>query len=114
MQKELLTRLDVIGAKLGVAANQLWALFVRQSYIDGLEYLVLFAIALCLSPWVMRNAKSLSSRDMGYSENVAGPLMWTTYAGLLIFAAIMACSACDSLVNPQLAAFKCLMASVKQ
>lgn len=41
LRAEVFSRIDAIGAKLGVAANHLWPVLVRQSYADAAIDLVL-------------------------------------------------------------------------
>ena len=43
LTKELLSRLDALAAKLGIAADQLWAILVRQAHV---EMNVQFAVGL--------------------------------------------------------------------
>lgn len=49
MNQEVLSRLDALAAKLGVAANHLWGVLVRQAYVDALGSLLFALIAAALT-----------------------------------------------------------------
>jgi len=48
-QSEVLSRLDAVAAKLGVASEHLWEIFVRQAVIDGAASLGVTALALLIA-----------------------------------------------------------------
>lgn len=47
LQKQIFERLDAMAAKLGVAAQYLWATLVRQSYVEGFTYLFVYLLWGC-------------------------------------------------------------------
>ena len=47
--KEIFDRLDLIGAKLGVAAGHIWPVLIRQSMIDGYRDLTIGSFLFLIS-----------------------------------------------------------------
>ena len=69
LRGQIFSRIDVIGAKLGVAANHLWPVLVRQSYayawMDVVGALVAAVIVARLYSWIPTVWKKADNDD-GY------------------------------------------------
>lgn len=59
MQQEILTRLDALAAKLGVAAEHIYAVYVAQANIEAITRLVGLVVILLVAPIVFRLRKRL-------------------------------------------------------
>ena len=67
MQDEILKRLDALAQKLGTTAEHLWAVLIRQSYIEGVEDVAVgvgcvFAFLFCLRQYL--NPREGSDEDV--------------------------------------------------
>lgn len=54
MKEELLKRLDVLAAKVGVASEHMWGVLVRQAYIEGISVLVATLLVAIGSVFIWR------------------------------------------------------------
>jgi hypothetical protein len=52
---DLLARLDVLGAKLGVAGEVIWGAFIRQVHIQAVLCLFLLIVLVAAVYWVRKN-----------------------------------------------------------
>ena len=107
--KEVLARIDVLAAKLGVAANLLFSLYVRQAYIDGFETAFL-ALVFAVSMYFLERTAFKHREQLGDPEFVMPCLGAVILFVLFMFSAT---DAADHLLNPQLAAFKDIMSTIK-
>lgn len=72
LQAKLAEKIDVLATKLGVAAEHVWEILVRQQMIEGLEGLVIFLAAVTVLslafPALLRNihrAEAASRNEEG-------------------------------------------------
>lgn len=108
MQHEILSRLDALAAKLGVAAQNLFQLYVRQTKIDGIECVVGFLV-LGVGSYFCGRAAYLRSKDD--SDDAGSMGFWCV---LLVVGSIPCLvGAIDLLGNPNLWAFKSLLDTIK-
>lgn len=74
LKQEIFARLDAIGAKLGVLANHLWEVLVRQAYIEGVTDLIFAAIAAI---WFLCAVKLLHTiLNVPHEERKQGNTWW--------------------------------------
>lgn len=133
---ELFKRLDALADKLGVAAGHLWAVLVRQAYVEGMFYTavsaaLLVGVALCLY-WIRWYSKQPEKYEREYSQyNEYGPnekfktttrferYGWvpitSTLVGLALtgFAFDAAIAAITGISNPEYAALQKIMEMLK-
>jgi hypothetical protein len=111
MKEELLARLDLLAAKMGVAAEHLWEVLTRQGIIEGIEAIIWLPIALL----VMRfSAKTFTqavydANKASYDEDgrhIAKAILCA--AGLVVSGIITICAAAGIkyLFNPEYYALK--------
>lgn len=85
MQTQILQRIDGLAAKLGVAAQYLFALYVRQAKIDGYECLVgcvLAAVAFVVC--ALFAAKDFRKPRDAYQDPMLGVLLTFAAVGSLV------------------------------
>lgn len=78
LQKQIFERLDVMAAKLGVAAQYLWGTLVRQSYVEGFTYLFVYLLWGCTAWQFFRELR-------GSSEGKVFVLGIPTFIGFIFF-----------------------------
>lgn len=66
LQKELFTRLDVLAAKLGVAAQSLWQIYAQQARVALIEDYII--IVVCLLPCLVLVGCIYVSKSRYYDE----------------------------------------------
>jgi len=70
MKEELFTRLDAIAAKLGVAAEHLWGVLIRQVVVGAVWQLVMlcvvFGVCFVLFRWWYRCLRVIAKKE-GYA-----------------------------------------------
>lgn len=113
---ELLKRLDAIGEKLGVAANHLWAVLVRQGVAVGIEdcliglvWLGLWIAALAISAKIRAYGRKEDDGDFifgGYTALAIGQLLLIG-AGTYLFSGIV------ELYNPEFYALQQILSTLK-
>jgi len=77
MQQELLTRLDILAAKLGIAVDQLWEIFIAQAQIDAIATIASFILALMVGLGLMKHSKDKPklTEKHPHSATLAGVIM---------------------------------------
>jgi len=72
LQKELLTRLDALAERLGTKAEYLWAVLVREQFVNGITGLVTGTLFLAASIWgMLRIAKYVYRKEKSkYNESL--------------------------------------------
>jgi hypothetical protein len=119
MKDEVLKRLDVLAAKLGVAVGHVLEIATRQAYIDGwrdLGFAVLWAV-LCviavrkfaLAPIELDSFKCWSEQTC--AKKIGGSLV-SVLLGLLALCAFYV--AIGEIYNPEYYAFKMIAAFMKE
>jgi hypothetical protein len=104
LQKELLARLDALAAKLGVAASDLWAIYMRQAHIEGVQrvigavsFLLLTLGLTCLAIKLWR----LKKRDGWSSDWEIGAVLIHVISAITTAVTVgMASQAYSCLANP--------------
>ena len=54
VQEEILTRLDALGAKLGVAADHLWEVFTQQALMQGIGKMAVMLVIILTSLYLLK------------------------------------------------------------
>jgi cytochrome bd-type quinol oxidase subunit 1 len=114
--EEVLKRIDALAAKLGVVAEHLWEVLVRQAAIDGYVHLAWAAVLFVISTVLVTVSYRLYKRAMQNDTN-DGPgygfcAVMFFLLGLLCFLGgsvgnVM--NAISELANPEFAALKLLI-----
>ena len=113
LQKEIFAWLDALAAKLGVTANHLWEIVVRQQYIDGVAIAflaVLLLVASCGGVLILRHARTLDRRADSFPYWFGGCLLTA-----LAFAGCVEASraALTCFINPEYAALRDLLGMLR-
>lgn len=115
MEQEILTRIDAIAAKLGVASEHVWEFTVRQQSIEGWTGCVIAIIGLVLL-WSVGlyfsftgRIKESSSEDR--TMRLVMPILRCFFLSAVIFCPIYECLV--QLLNPEYAAFHDLVRMLK-
>ena len=111
---EVLKRLDALAAKLGVGAQYLWAITVKQQYIDGCVD-ALTAVGLgVLAALLYRHLRSYNGahaecNKYSCEHGLIQSVHWTfmVVSGFLAYLATYC--AVTELLNPEYAAFKSIL-----
>jgi len=112
LTKELLSRLDALAAKLGVAADQLWAILVRQAQIEAIQDLIVFAFWCALLVtwylWLGRLTRLGGEKEKEVCELEGMAFAFASASGLAIgiYAWIRMLSIPTRLLNPEYWAFR--------
>ena len=109
LQKEIFSRLDALGAKLGVATEHLWHIVVRQQQIEAISMSIvlvaLLIVALCVRPMYKKYFAMASEIDRDGKEYlvVLPAMVWIVCAitGLVLLSNILTC-----VFNPEYAALE--------
>lgn len=127
-KQEMFKRLDILGEKLGVTANHLWAVLVRQAYAEALGNLVIVAGLLVGIVIAVRYVKWFSKQpfeqDQEYkcirarSDKQTAQLIAAIFAGIgAVVAAVAVVSllyyAVLALYNPEYFALQKLLEALK-
>jgi len=120
MFTEILARIDVLASKLGVAAEHLWEIMVRQATIEGvIELLVLGVLFMAL---VVFFRIFFEKKLFDYVEDAPTPAGIAVVVSLFIAAvmiivvAVSFCSLADivtKIFNPEYWAYQSLLGDVK-
>lgn len=134
MQKELLARLDALAQKMGVAGHALWEMYVRQSYVNGAEWLTGSIVAAVLFVVLLKKALKLDKElddkfaaDLKRYRAQTGPYHYERYPDVsskgffsvagsfipLVLSIWWLVFAVDYLANPSLQAFQAIVQAVK-
>lgn len=103
-QQELLRRLDVLAAKLGVAVDVLWPEMVRMQYVDGAMGMIVGALCLGSGVYAFRNAEEARPKH-GYDDGLEVFVARLVGSSCVIFGAVFVWSALSNLAAPQASAF---------
>lgn len=112
MQKQILTRLDALTSKLGTGVTQLYSLYLRQVYINGLEELVVASISGYLTFKIIRYFRQeFDKEDFDVDLRKTGFCILYVITGAVSLFYFIAALDCFS--NPKLAAFELLIDKIK-
>lgn len=129
MKEELFKRIDALAVKLGVTAQYLWGVLVKQAGVEGVKDLTFVGIfglsALALALWARTCFKRSNLRKEGecgnYAENyvynydqrvnyeIDGWISAVVAGILMIPACILTSDAITALANPEYWAFQRVM-----
>lgn len=112
----ILDRVDAIAAKLGVAANHLYAVYVHQAFVVGIQDLIVAAVCLILFSIGLYKAKSFVKWDLDHEYGSRGVLSFCGAVVItlsLTFGIIYATSAISPLVNPEYWAMQQIISQLK-
>jgi len=103
---EVLSRLDALAAKLGVAANYLWAVLVRQAYVEAVGALLFLVVVHLATRYALRIWRH--GRDKGWHQGEYGlPFEMGTAIGMLmlgvcwIVAVVQVVCGVQNVLNPE-------------
>ena len=82
MKEEVLTRLDVLAAKLGVAADHLWMVFTQQALLEGVGGVLLLLVMSLVS--VLLLCKGLKNTPLFTDQGCPNPSLFFVAAGGLV------------------------------
>lgn len=105
--------IDAIAAKLGVAAEHVYDVLLRQQVVDGVTTLVSYAVAL---PLIALSIRFLYKKSDKYDLNIFGILaiVMSVVFGLFLICGFVDCSdAVKKLANPEYYAIKEIIKAVK-
>ena len=99
-EKELLTRIDVLAAKIGTTAEYLWPLFVKRVFVDAVISLTLAvvvavvcgAVALKLYRWArQKKMDERYGKEVFILEDVERGMCWFGLAFLIFVGVLVLC-----------------------
>lgn len=103
---ELVTALEPVAAKLGVAAEHMYGILVRQSLVDGISSIVAWLIVAVSVSYIGYRIRTGDSRD---DSQIVG---WGLQGFAMIVLAITLGANLPSILNPEYGAIKTLIDSV--
>ena len=115
----ILSRLDALAQKLGVAANALWAIYVRQGIVTGVEDAVFAALAATgsfslfkfLVPFLVRRHNEADCGD-DFGWEMAIVFSCIAGAALAVVFIVFGYDAVAELLNPQFWAIHQIMSDL--
>jgi uncharacterized membrane-anchored protein len=120
MNKELLNYIETMSAKLGVAAEHLYAILVRQSYVSAITELITLAIFLVVSGyafyfcykkyWKTQQEKNWSDEDQWFVSSI---ILGIVFGIVVIIALFVIPDAIGRFINPEYYAIKELLEVAK-
>jgi cytochrome bd-type quinol oxidase subunit 2 len=119
VNEELLKRLDVLAAKLGVTAQYLWTVLVKQAHIEAAMdtfWAVVFIALLVSGVICLRwSIKKINDPD---TYNEEGWIALSTFSGIVIFAGLIlvpvfTSSAIAEHFNPEYWALEKILSALK-
>jgi hypothetical protein len=116
---EVLTRFDVLAEKLGVAAGQIWQIYVAQAKVEGIKYLASGVVGLLPLAIYLYFAKRfwVWDLDAGFNKNGSGGIFagFATMIALISggLALINLFASLTPLLNPQYWAFQQIVSQLK-
>ena len=118
MTTEIIQRIDALAEKLGTASEHLWAVMVRQQYIEPLYHVVPFLIFGCVAILMLRHALRQTKDWDQMTDNQAGLYVacWVigVFSLLIGLCAIYQMSReVIDILNPEHAAFEDLMKQIR-
>ena len=96
--------LDELGSRLGPTGEYVFALAVRQVYINGIAWAVCGAVLIALGAWTWRRVPSMDHYDAPIARFIA--------AGLLFFGVFIQMFNLTDVLNPEYAAIRNILGSV--
>jgi hypothetical protein len=114
LTKEILARLDAAAARLGVGAEHLWAVTIRQVQLEAVAWLVTLPLVLLLMWKVVGLAKAnhvtKSAQRNYFGDSEMGVILAWVGFGIVALINLIAIPNCTLvLMNPEYYAFKALV-----
>lgn len=114
MTKEILERIDAIGAKLGVAAGHLYGVLVRQATVDAWRDMILagvFGVFVGVCAWLVKKSikEEFGHHDDGFIAFVSG----IVGVGLAILMFVFAYTSVGEFMNPEFYAIHNILDALK-
>ena len=110
MTKEILDRLDLLGAKLGVTGAHAYEVLVRQEHIDAWSLTVLAVLLWVVSGYCF----NLGRRYATMEERDQRMVSFIVSGFLLIIGTLVAFHAAGRLLNPEYYAIQEIMEALRQ
>jgi hypothetical protein len=113
MNEEILKRLDALGAKLGVTAQYLWGVLIKQARVEMWTDTAIVCVALVAagaSAWMVRWAHKEDTSD-SEAIVIVGSIVGLVASGIAIGYAV---AAITEGANPEYWALKQVMSAVAQ
>lgn len=110
IQQQILSRIDALSEKLGVAADHLWPALVRYAMVKNAFFLLAWVVGAAIAIWAIRNRpKSEGYRDEVYVEalfpfGLAALIAILTLSGLFGLPEVV-----SGIFSPEIAALRELM-----
>ena len=117
MTKEILDRLDLLGAKLGVTGAHAYEVLVRQAHIDAWSLTVLAVLLWVVSGYCFnlgRRYATMEERDQRDSVVTTAMVSFIVSGFLLIIGTLVAFHAAGRLLNPEYYAIQEIMEAIRQ
>lgn len=111
--------LDSLAAKLGVAAGHMWAVLVRQAYVDAFSNLVFMAIIAVMWFYAIKGYARYRKLDSRVREDVFEDWIFAFVFGGIIFGILTIAAVAalfisiGELVNPEYYAIKTVLDALK-
>lgn len=113
-KQEIFKRLDALATKLGVASQYLFGLFVRQSFIAGIECLVGSILSAVLAVFLYKKIPAWREwENEPRTDRMATPFAIIGIPMAFIVFVVCFINSIDYLGNPQYWAFKNLLDTIK-
>ena len=117
LMKEVFSRLDALAAKLGVTAEYLFGLYVRQAPLEAIYTLMLIAAAL-ISAALLLGSIVLGMKKCSKSFEdwcaAVGTVSGITFVVLLVASVIQASDVLAQLYNPEYWAVKEIISQISR
>ncbi len=116
--EQVMTRIDVLAAKLGVTAEYLFGIYVKQAYINSMVGIsgtvIVFVLLLGMIPVSMWLCKKIKNKEICSDWHSA----WAAPGGILLFIFLLSLAfglngIVSGFVNPEHYAFKEILKSIK-
>jgi hypothetical protein len=111
LTKEILARLDAAAVRLGVGAEHLWAVTIRQVQLEAVAWLVVLPLAALLMWKVVGIARAHHAKNKNhYSDSEVGVFFaWGGFGITVLVNLIAIPNSILTLLNPEYYAFKALV-----
>jgi small-conductance mechanosensitive channel len=121
VKEEILKRLDAIAEKLGVAAQHLWSVLVRQAYIESVAQVVTGILLIVAAVVIVRFVKRSYDREMTRqlnglydSHEAIGQFFGFVLCSIAIVAGVSVITfGCLGIANPEYYALKEILETLR-
>jgi hypothetical protein len=109
LTKELLGRLDVVAAKIGVGAERLWGFLLKDAFVSGVQAYVIGAVLLVIGLLALKAGRSADA-DNREDDGICFYMLGVV---LMFLSVVMFVVWVGNFLNPEYVAFKTLMGLLK-